>query len=36
MAVRVVEILNGWYKIRKIFAEESTHSKEVIEFWVLD
>ena len=24
------------YKIRKVFAEESTHSKEIIEFWELD
>ena len=32
MAVRVVEFSNGRYKIRKIFAEESTYSKEIIEF----
>ena len=32
MAVRVVEFSNGGYKIRKIFAKESTYSKEIIEF----
>ena len=35
MAIRVVEFSNGGYKIRKIFAEESTYSKEIIEFWEL-
>ena len=32
MAIRVVEFSNGGYKIRKIFAYESTYSKEIIEF----
>ena len=32
MAIRVVEFSNGGYKIRKIFARESTYSKEIIEF----
>ena len=32
MAIRVVEFSNGGYKIRKIFAKESTYSKEIIEF----
>ena len=32
MAIWVVEFSNGGYKIRKIFAEESTYSKEIIEF----
>jgi hypothetical protein len=32
MAIRVVEFSNGGYKITKIFAEESTCPKEVIEF----
>ena len=32
MAIRVVEFLNRGYKIRKIFAQESTYSKEIIEF----
>jgi hypothetical protein len=32
MAIRVVEFSNGGYKIRKVFAEESTYSKEIIEF----
>jgi hypothetical protein len=36
MAVRVVEFSSGGYKIRKIFAKESTYSKEIIEFRVLD
>ena len=36
MAIRVVEFSNGEYKIRKIFALESTYPKEIIEFWVLD
>jgi hypothetical protein len=31
MAIRVVEISNGGYKIRKIFAQESTYTKEIIE-----
>jgi hypothetical protein len=31
MAIRVVEFLRGGYKIRKIFAEESAYSKEIIE-----
>ena len=35
MAIRVVEFSNGGYKIRKIFAKESTYSKEIIEFWEL-
>jgi hypothetical protein len=36
MAIRVVEFSNGGYKIRKIFAYESTYSKEIIKFenWV--
>ena len=32
MAIRVVEFSNGGYKIRKIFALESTYPKEMIEF----
>ena len=32
MAVWVVEFSNGGYKIRKIFAFESTYPKEIIEF----
>ena len=32
MAVRVVEFLNGGYKIRKIIEEKSTYPKETIEF----
>ena len=32
MAIWVVEFSNGGYKIRKIFAKESTYSKEIIEF----
>ena len=32
MAIQVVEFSNGGYKIRKIFASESTYSKEIIEF----
>ena len=32
MEIRVVEFSNGGYKIRKIFAEESTYQKEIIEF----
>ena len=36
MAVRVEKFSNGEYKIRKIFAYESTCFKEIIEFWVLD
>ena len=37
MAIRVVEFSNRRYKIRNIFAEESIHSKEIIEFlnWLL-
>ena len=36
MAIRVVEFSNGGYKIRKVFAKESTSSKEIIEFknWI--
>ena len=36
MAIRVVEFSNGGYKIRKIFAKQSTYSKEIIEFWELN
>ena len=36
MSIRVVEFSNGGYKIRKVFAWESTSSKEIIEFWQLD
>ena len=36
MAIRVVEFSSGGYKFRKIFAKESTHPKEMIEFLVLD
>ena len=32
MEIRVVEFSNGGYKIRKIFAEESTYPKKIIEF----
>ena len=31
MAIRVVKFSSGGYKIRKIFAQESTYSKEIIE-----
>ena len=34
-AIRVVEFSNRAYKIRKIFAQESTYSKEITEFWEL-
>ena len=36
MSIRVVEFSNGGYKIRKVFAYESTYSKEFVEFWELD
>ena len=36
MAIEVVEFSNRGYKIRKIFAEESTKLKEIIEFCVWD
>ena len=36
MAVQVVEFKNGGYKIRKVFAQESTSLMEIIEFWELD
>jgi hypothetical protein len=36
MAIQVVEFSSRGYKIRKIFALESTYPKEIIEFWVLD
>jgi hypothetical protein len=32
VAIQVVEFSNGGYKIKKVFAEESTYSKEIIEF----
>ena len=32
MAIRAVEFSNGGYKIRRVFALESTYSKEIIEF----
>jgi hypothetical protein len=32
MAIRAVEFSNRGYKIRKIFAKESTYPKEIIEF----
>jgi hypothetical protein len=32
MAIQVVEFSKGGYKIRKIIAYESTHSKEIFEF----
>jgi hypothetical protein len=32
MAIRVVEFSNRGYKIRKVFASESTNSKEIIVF----
>ena len=32
MAVWVVEFSNGGYKIRQIFAYESTYLEEIIEF----
>ena len=32
MAIPVVEFSYQGYKIRKIFAKESTYSKEIIEF----
>ena len=35
MAIRVVEFSVGGNKVRKIFALESTYSKEIIEFWEL-
>ena len=36
MAVQVVEFKNGGYKIKKVFAQESTSLMEIIEFWELD
>ena len=36
MAIRVVELSKGGYKIRKIFAYKSTYPKEIIEIWELD
>ena len=36
MAICVVEFSNGEYKVRKFFALESIHSKEINEFWELD
>ena len=35
MAIQVVEFSNGGYKIRKIFASESTYPKEIINFKIL-
>ena len=35
MVMWVVEFLSGGYKIRKIFAWESTYPKEILEFWKL-
>ena len=32
MVIQVVKFSSGGYKIRKIFAYESTYSKEIIEF----
>jgi hypothetical protein len=32
MAVQVVKFSSGGYKIRKIFAQESTYPKDIIEF----
>jgi hypothetical protein len=32
MAIRVVEFSNWLYKIRKIFASESTYPKKIFEF----
>jgi hypothetical protein len=32
MAIQVVEFSSGGYKIRNIFAYESTYPKEIIEF----
>ena len=32
MVIRVVKFSSGGYKIRKIFAKESTYPKEIIEF----
>ena len=34
--IRVVEFSNGIYKIRKIFAKESTYPKKIFEFGELD
>ena len=36
MAIRVVEFSNGGYKIRKIFAKESTYPMKLLnfEFWI--
>ena len=36
MAIRVVEFSGGGYKVRKIFAKESTYPKEIsnFEFWI--
>ena len=36
MAIWVVEFKNGGYKIKKVFAQESTSLMEIIEFWELD
>ena len=35
MEIRVVEFSSGGYKIKNIFAKESTYPKEIIEFWEL-
>ena len=34
MAIQVVEYSTGGYKIREIFALESTYPQEIIEFWI--
>ena len=36
MAIRVVEFSSGGYKIKNIFAYESTYPKEIFEYWELD
>ena len=36
MAIGVVEFSREGYKIRKVFAKESTYPKEIYEFWELD
>ena len=35
MVIRFVEFSSGEYKIKNIFAKESTNLKEIIEFWEL-
>ena len=36
MAIRVVEFSSGGYKIKNIFAYESTYPKEMFQYWELE